>query len=238
MLSALKLSALGAVLALMGSAAVAGDAPAAYYPSLGYGQSGIEEVAPGGYVDAPAYADGPGYDDRYGPPPGYEAPPPPRRPPGPCHCAVRRPPPPPIVYGERERERSGYGERRIEGEHVYGEVRRDEYDYDSGWHYRRIELPPEGCRCGGIQRERYTEVEHMPDTFFADAGGVGPDVFEGGGGGGGGVIVGGGAGASAGAFAFASASARASASIGIHIGRHGGGGHGGGHMMHGCGCRK
>ena len=49
MLSALKLSALGAALALLGSAAVAGDAPAAYYPSLGYGQSdGIYEVAPGG----------------------------------------------------------------------------------------------------------------------------------------------------------------------------------------------
>ena len=46
------LPVLGAVMALIGSAAVAGSAPVAYYPSLGYGQGG------------PAYDDGPGaYDD-------------------------------------------------------------------------------------------------------------------------------------------------------------------------------
>src|SRR5207248_2402017 len=112
-------------------------------------------------------------------------------------------------------------------------VRRDEYDYDSGWRFRRIPLGPD-CNC--VHRERFAESEHLPDSFFADAGGVGPDEFMFGGGGGGGVVVGGGA--SAGSFAFASASARASASIGIHIGRHGGGGHHGGHMGCGCGGHK
>ena len=237
MLSALKLSAFGAILALVGTAAVAGDAPVAYYPSLGYG-SGVYEAAPGGYVDDPVYA------NDYGPPPQ-------RGPARPCHCAVPPPPPPiadchcnhgqplpppgpPIVYGGQER--SSHAERSFQGEHVYGEVRRDEYDYDSGWRFRRIEPPPGDCRCAGMQRERFEGVDHISDSFFADAGGVGPDEFEGGGGGGGGVIVGGGA--SAGAFAFASASAHASASIGIHIGRHGGGHHGGGHMPHGCGCKR
>ena len=255
MLSALKLSAVAAALALLGSAAVAGDAPAAYYPSLGYGQSdGIYEVAPGGYVDEPAYANGPGdeepgYGRDYGPPPGYGGEP--RHgphgpccggpPPPPCHCATPHPGPP-IVYGGGEHR---YAERGFEGEHVYGEVRRDEYDYDSGWRFRRIPLGPEGCPyahmpmphpvCGHIERERFEESERVPDTFFADTGGVGPAEFFGGGGGGGGVVIGGGA--SAGSFAFASASARASASIGIRIGAHGGG-HGGGHMMHGCGCKR
>ena len=252
--SALKLSALGAALALFGSVAVAGDAPAAYYPSLGYGQSDpIYEVAPGGYVDEPAYANGPDYDQgpayigepAYGPNPG-----PPRGyvgepargpggpccggpPPPPCHCARPRPPLPPVVYGQGEHR---FDERSFGGGHVYGEVRRDEYDYDSGWHFRRIPLPSADCRCGHVERERLVESERVPDSFFADTGGVGPDEFFGGGGGGGGVVIGGGA--SAGAFAFASASARASASIGIRIGRHGGGGHMGGHMMHGCGCKK
>ena len=241
MFSALKLSALGAVLVLIASAAIAGSAPVAYYPSLGYGQSDqIREVAPGGYVDTPAYAGDAAHGDSYGPPRGPAGPccgaPPP-----PCRCVAQRPlpPPPPLVYGDRERDRSSHAERRFEGEQVYGEVRRDEYDYDSGWRFRRIETPPAPCRCGGAERERFVETEHVPDSFFVDAGGVGPDEFFGGGGGGGGVIVGGGAGASAGSFAFASASARASASIGIRIGRHGGGGHGGGHMMpHGCGCKK
>lgn len=244
MLSSLKLSALGALLALVGSAAIAGSAPVAYYPSLGYGQGGgIHEVAPGGYVDDPAYAGEPAHGDSYGPPQGYVGepahgpagpccggPPPP-----PCHCvrqAPLPPPPPPMVYGGHER--GGYAERRFEGEHVYGEVRRDEYDYDSGWRFRRIPLGPD-CNCGGVRRERFETSERLPDSFFADAGGVGPDEFVFGGGGGGGVVVGGGA--SAGSFAFASASARASASVGIRIGRHGGGGHGG-HMSHGCGCKK
>jgi len=259
-LSALKLSALGALAALVGSAALAGDAPAAFYPSLGYGQSyPVHEVAPGGYVDTPAYVGEPAHGNSYGPPPGYRGPgpcdcaPPPPPPPPPvadCHCVTHRPlppPGPPIVY--QGGERRGYAEHGFQGEHVYGEVRREDYEYDSGWRYRRIEAPPVECPyahmpaphpvCGGGERERYEESERLPDLFFADAGGVGPDEFEGGGGGGGGVVVGGEAGASAGAFAFASASAHASASIGIRIGRHGGGGHhGGGHMPHGCGCKK
>ena len=236
MISAPKLSALGAALALLASAAVAGSAPAAYYPSLGYGQSdGVYEVAPGGYVDEPAYA------DSHGPPPGYAGapdhgpagpccggPPPP-----PCRCTIPRSlPGPPVVYGEREHS---YAERGFSGEHVYGEIRREEFNYDSGWRVRRIPLPPEGCHCGHVERERFAASERIPDSFFADTGGVGPDEFYGGGGGGSGVVVGGGA--SSGSFAFASASARASASAGIHIGRHGGG-HGGGHMSHGCGCKK
>jgi len=281
-LSALKLSVLGAVLALAGSAAIAGGAPAAYYPSLGYGQTPPYEVAPGGYVDAPAYAgepEGPppGYE---GPPPGYQGPPPgyagpptgyggparpcncsaPPPPPRPdCHCVASRPlppppprdwrgeGPPPVVYGQGEEER--FAERGY-GEQAYGEVRREEYDYDSGWRIRPLGPAPAPCPyadmapphpvCGGVVQERYEQSEQLPDVFFADAGGVGPDEFEGGGGGGGGVIEGGGGEASAGAFAFASASARASASIGIRIGRHPGGGghHGGGHMPHGCGCKR
>ena len=229
MISALKLSALGAALALLGSAALAGSAPAAYYPSLGYGQSdGDYEVAPGGYVDEPAYA------DSYGPPPGYagaQA----HGPHGPCCGGPRPAPGPPVVYGEREHS---YAERGFSGEHVYGEVRRDEFNYDSGWRVRRIPLPAGDCRCGRVEHERFAASERIPDSFFADTGGVGPDEFYGGGGGGGGVVIGGGGGASAGSFAFASASARASASVGIRIGRHGGGGHGGGHMSHGCGCKK
>ncbi|HEY5409332.1 MAG TPA: hypothetical protein VIJ94_01270 [Caulobacteraceae bacterium] len=246
-LSALKLSALGAALVLVGSAAVAGDAPAAYYPSLGYGQSiAAYDDGPSAYVDEPAYVGEPAHGDSYGPPPragrpGFGPPD--------CRCHRPRPPGPPVVYGRGEQRfaeseydsgwRSappprGHVEHREGGEQVYGAVRRQEFDYDSGWRFRRI-APPPGCACGGEQRERFANVDHMPDSFFADAGGVGPDEFEGGGGGGGGVIVGGGA--SAGSFAFASASARASASVRIHIGRHGGG-HGGGHMSHGCGCKK
>ena len=103
MLSALKLSGLGAALALLGSAAVAGEAPAAYYPSLGYGQSPpIYEVAPGGYVDEPPYFDGPpdGYVGEpahgpIGPGPCHCGPPPPPPPP-PCHCVT--PPGPPDEY--------------------------------------------------------------------------------------------------------------------------------------------
>src|SRR6185369_10079288 len=53
------LPVLGAIVALIGSAAVAGSAPAAYYPSLGYGQ-GAAYDGPGAYDDGPeAYDDGP-----------------------------------------------------------------------------------------------------------------------------------------------------------------------------------
>ena len=246
-MKALMLSLLGAVMALVGSAAIAGSAPVAYYPSLGYGQgAGAYDDGPGAYDDGPqAYVDEPAYvgepargPDRIRPAPGpcCGAPPPadchcraaPPRPP--CCESARLPPPPPAAYG---RERGYADERAFGGEHVYGEVRRDEYDYDSGWHFRRIPLGPD-CNCH-VQRERFAESERLPDSFFADAGGVGPDDFVFGGGGGGGVVVGGGA--SAGSFAFASASARASASVNIHVGRHGGG-HGGGHMSCGCGHKK
>jgi hypothetical protein len=235
-LSALKLSAVGAALALVASAALAGDAPAVFYPSLGYGQAppAYDGPPPQASVGEPVYAGEPGP----GPAPIRRAPP--------CRCvrqAPLPPPPPPMAYREREQ---GYAERGGPDERVYGEVRREEYNYDSGWRIRRIG-PVSGCPyarmpephpvCGQVERERYVQDEHIPDVFFADAGGVGPDEFEGGGGGGGGVIEGGGG--EAGAFAFASASARASAHIGIRLGRHpGGGGHGGGHMPKGCGCKK
>jgi len=229
---------LGAVLALVSSAAVAGSAPVAYYPSLGYGQgAGAYDDGPGAYDDGPAYVGEPAHGPnliRPAPGPCCGAPPadchcraaPPRPP---CCDSARLPPPPPAAYG---RERGYSDERAFGGGHVYGEVRRDEYEYDSGWHFRRIPLGPD-CNCQ-VQRERFSQSERLPDSFFADTGGVGPDEFMFGGGGGG-VVVGGGA--SAGSFAFASASARASASVGVRIGRHGGGGHGG-HMGHGCGCKK
>jgi hypothetical protein len=226
---ALMLPVLGAIAALIGSAAIAGDAPAAYYPSLGYGQSApAYDDGPAAYVDEPAYVGEPAHGpDRIRPAPG------------PCHCSLPPPSPPqccrpaplppPVAMG---RERGFSEEHAFAGGGVYGEVRREEYDYDSGWRFRR--LGPVGPDCHCVQRERFVESERLPDSFFADAGGVGPDEFMFGSGGGGGVVVGGGA--SAGSFAFASASARASASVGVRIGRHGGG-HGG-HMSHGCGCKK
>lgn len=125
--------------------------------------------------------------------------------------------------------------------HSYGHVTVDKYEYDSGWRTsdgERAPPPPPPCHemhgygpdgCG----VRYEEDVHVPDTFFADTGGVGPDWIDSGGGGGGfGFVEGSGR---ASASAFASASAR------VSIGFHGhGGGHKGGHMgghKSGCGCK-
>ena len=62
MAKALIFGTVAGALSLACSAALAGDAPAAYYPSLGYGQT--EPL----YDDGPAYDEAPydeGYDDAY-----------------------------------------------------------------------------------------------------------------------------------------------------------------------------
>ncbi len=69
----------------------------------------------------------------------------------------------------------------------------------------------------------------LDDSFFADAGGVGPAWIARGGGGGGGMVI---AGAGASASAYASASASASVSVRYRGGWRGGGKRGRG----GCGC--
>ena len=77
------------------------------------------------------------------------------------------------------------------------------------------------------------ETVNVPDSFFADTGGVGPAFADYGGGGGGGYVI-----AEGGAFAGASASASASARVSVSIGFRGHGGGGGGYRppSHGCGC--
>ncbi len=254
--NALKLGLLAAGLMLAGSTAMAGGAPAAYYPSLGYGQT------PPAYVDEPAHYEA---DDR--PPPQahldhpsyrYEA-----HEHGDADDRTE-------AYSSRSEEDHGYDSgwrphsghsddthgreaehaRGYGGEHAYAAESREDYAYDSGWRFRRIEPEPMMCPYAHEHREAaphpicpsmhegeygYAEHEHLPDSFFADAGGVGPDEFAWGGGGGGGMVVGGSSSASS--FAFASARASAHVGLGVRIGRHGGG-HGGGHMSHGCGCRK
>ena len=82
-----------------------------------------------------------------------------------------------------------------------------------------------------VERAASGYGERLPDSLFADAGGVGQDEFAWGGSGG--YVVGG---ASGGAYASAAAYAGASAQVGIRLGRHGGG-HGGGHVS-GCGCKR
>lgn len=245
MARASRLIGLGAALALAAPAAMAGEAPVAFYPSLGYGQI------------PPAEA----------PPP---APPPPARAleaPAPAQAMDRQ-----DVEGRELRTYESRSEVEAESETGWrvADAReaaaldegaavsegREDYAYDSGWRIRRIPMPGPGRMMCPYAREegppppphavcpppsaaraydrRYAEAdERLPDTFFADAGGVGPDEFDWGGGGGGGYVVGG---ASSGAFA--SASAHASVSLGVRIGRHGGGHHGGGPAPHGCGCKK
>ena len=270
--------------ALSGAAATAGGAPAAYYPSLGYGQTPpqYDVGPPEASVGEPVYQDAP--DDDRGPPRGYVG--------EPAHGGYGYGPdrddqdyPPPEDYSRSHHEayqgRDGYGASgsssyssqsygastsRSEEEygydsgwraqnldtehgshhdgdrgHTYGSASVDTYDYDSGWqvrgeehggppdcrfeHDQRADRPHRGCPILAPREER------LPDSFFADAGGVGPDYISGGGGGGGGFVV---VGAGAGAGAFASASASAHVSVGVHVGVHGHGGHGG--MPHGCGC--
>lgn len=279
MARAFVLGVIGAAWVLSAPVAMAGGAPVAYYPSLGYGQS-APDYGPD-YGPPPAYAPPPAY----GPPPAYPPP------------AYDRgaPPPPPERYERRGYDEGGYGadrretyesrsefeagydsgwrpaggdrsaydqggayaydrERQQGDERAYAASSRQEYDYDSGWRIRELGPAPQGapmcpyarpeapppprpvCPSAAYYDHRFVqEGEYIPDTFFADTGGVGPDELEWGGGGGGGYVVGG---ASAGAFAEASASASANVSVGVRLGRHGGGHHGGGHMPHGCGCRK
>ncbi len=76
-------------------------------------------------------------------------------------------------------------------------------------------------------RDGAAEVDYLPVSFFADAGGVGPFPVDYGYGGGGFAYAGGSVGA------FASARASASASVSVSIRGHGGFHHGG----RGCGCR-
>lgn len=147
--------------------------------------------------------------------------------------------------GSNWHDRDGARDDARGGVYAGGSVQ--EYDYDSGWHGgptgggyyedRGQAVPPPHCPVGppppppvtyqGPPEERHLacplsyEGEHLPGTFFADAGGVGPDYIAGGGGGGGGYAM---AGASAGAYAAAGAH------VSIHAHGHGGG--------HGCGCGK
>ena len=304
MASALKLGLIAAVLGLAGGAVSAGAAPAAYYPSLGYGQTPVRA-----YTGEPAYYDAPsastGDPADYDPPPGYDR--------GPPRGHVGQPAygygpgpgdddyPSPDLYGrghvgygayggssyggssssssgqsygsyssrseqdygydsgwrsqdsgheDSGHEGSGYGgsgeERRHDdgdrGDHRgYAGATIDQYDYDSGWRSHGQESggplmcpfahehhpdPPPHPVCPTLA----PHSERLSDSFFADAGGVGPAYMNGGGGGGGYVVMG--SGASAGASAFASASASAHVSVSVH-GRSHGGGHG---MRHGCGC--
>jgi hypothetical protein len=136
---ALILAFATAVIAIVPPAAMAGGASAAYYPSLGYGQT------------------------------------------------------PPLAVGPPSRDWRMRGEtRRHSGPHVlYGQL----------------------------------DSERLPDGFFADAGGVGPEVIAGGWSGGYWISV------PSGSRAIASARAGASAFVGVrvHVDGHGPG--------HGCGCR-
>ncbi len=280
MASAPKLGLIAVVWALSGAAATAGGAPAAYYPSLGYGQTppvydvgppdaSVGEPAfynspddrgpPGGHVGEPAHGGyGAGRDDQDYPPPehyghgrhqtdqGRDG-----------HGASGSSSDSSQSYGaytSRSEQEYGYdsGWRSQESERgsrhdadegrTYGSATVDQYDYDSGWRVRGEEHggAPD-CR---YEHDQRADREHsacppvasrdirLPDSFFADAGGVGPDFIEGGGGGGGFVAVG--SGASASAFASASASARVSVGVRVGVHGHGHGGHGG--MPHGCGC--
>jgi hypothetical protein len=179
--------------------ALAGSAPVAYYPSLGYGQT----------PPPAASADAPPRPDHAPPPPGGFA---------------RRPSDRDDHWAER-RER--YERRREfeDGDRAYAASGREVYEDDSGWRMRRPEGPPPGPR-----EHAAGYGEHIPDSFFADTGGVGPDEIAWVGGGGAYVV----SGASAGAYASASAYANAGAHVSVRLGHHGGGGH----PSHGCGCKR
>jgi hypothetical protein len=201
MARAFELGLIGAAIAFA-APALAGAAPVAYYPSLGYGQTP---------PPVPAYAPPPRGPEHAPPPEGLE-------------------PPRPFDREDHWAERREHDERHndIEADdHAYAGASREEYDDDSGWRAHWRKGPPRG------PRERAADYgAHIPDSFFADAGGVGPDEFAWGGGGGGYVI----GGASGGAYASAYASASASAHVSARFGRHGGGHDG--HVSHGCGCKR
>ena len=148
----LKIGPIAAALALCAGAAWAGEAPAAYYPSLGYGQ-----VPPWVYAEAPGHGQvAPDHDRALvygerpeGPPPGYVGEPAY----GPDFGAERGLPEPEFApdpgpygpgegLGERgydsgwvEQERAGPGYRSYFGSRV------QTYDYDSGWRGSRSEDP-------------------------------------------------------------------------------------------------
>ncbi len=297
MASALKIGSIAAALCLAATAVNANGAPAAYYPSLGYGQTPPPDEVEGppyASVGEPVYQNGPPDDrnDDRGPPRGYTGDPAyggygysgygpgpgedgyrPAEGDGRGHAEFGR-------HGSSSYGSSGYSEQshgvytsRSEQDYGYdsgwraegsrGEGRNEaysggaysgdsrgyagssveRYDYDSGWRIQGREEgggPPRDCRYARPDHPMPGPHEvcpamdhrgmHLPDSFFADSGGVGPDFINGGGGGGGGFVVVG-SGARAGAFASASASARVS--VGVRARGHGGG-HGG--MKHGCGC--
>jgi hypothetical protein len=119
------------------SLAGAGEAPAAYYPSLGYGQ-----VPPWTYAEAPGHGQVPAAHDRAlvygGPPPGYVGEPAygsdfgpeggiPEPEFAPGHRAYGPPREEGYDSGWVERERAGPDWRSYSGSRV------QTYDYDSGW---------------------------------------------------------------------------------------------------------
>lgn len=127
MARAFALSLAAAFAALASSWALAGSAPAAYYPSLqsgqdpwgsyGYGYVGEASYGygpPQAYVDEPAYVGEPAYG--YGPPPAYAGEP---------------------AYGYGPPRDYGYSQSYDSGQsyqargYAEGEARR--YEYDSGW---------------------------------------------------------------------------------------------------------
>jgi len=219
----------------------AGEAPAAYYPSLGYGQvppwvyaqaPGHGQVAPSHdralvYGDAPegpppGYAGGPAYGPDFGPGPDFA--------PDPGSYG----PPDEQGYdtGWIERERSGPGYRSYSGS------RMRTYEYDSGWRgsgwYEPDAGPPppagysDGRRwrpwrepppCPQVQphpRHRFCPAAYHGELrfktgFFLGSGGVGPAFIGRGGGGGRVYLV---SGARAGASGSARAAAVARASVG------------------------
>ena len=85
------------------------------------------------------------------------------------------------------------------GEHAYVGGSVSQYDYNSGWHETHGQAPltcpyeherrdyaeaPPHRMCPSVREQSYGYSEHLPDSFFADAGGVGPDYINEGGGGG------------------------------------------------------
>ncbi len=159
MASALRRLLLASAFTLAGPVAFAGSAPAAYYPSLGYGQTPPLYEGPPAYDKSPATAGAPArFDPRegYGPPPGYVGDPAYRNPPptvgAPAYGAAEDWPPP---QAYRRSDEGGYtGSSSSYSSRSYGAYSSrsvEQYGYDSGWRGEGSEFLGRGLRAGRLR---------------------------------------------------------------------------------------